>query len=87
MADGHAGKEADLVLIDLRRHHLQPCYDNLTGIIHNDYPADIDIVSVDGKIVVNEDRVTTVDEGLVLTRAMDRILKYHECEVALSSSS
>lgn len=68
------GKKADLTLVDLRAPNLSPV---ITGPVRNIVPnlvyaasgAEVDTVIVDGRVLVEDGRVTTVDEALVRTEA------------------
>ena len=56
------GKAADIVLADLKKPHLVPLYDIYSHIVYSMNPSDIETVLVDGKVVLNEGRLTTADE-------------------------
>lgn len=72
------GKRADVALVELRRLHLSPrtrgAHDNLEALlVFCAGPADVDTVLVDGRVVVADGRLTTVDEDEVVRRLDDRI--------------
>ena len=56
------GKKADLVVIDFRRPHLTPCTSPLGNLVHVAQGRDVEIVIVDGRVVVEGGRATLVDE-------------------------
>ena len=68
------GKKADLILVDLRAPNLSPV---ITGPVRNIVPnlvyaasgAEVDTVIVDGRVLVEDGRVTSVDEALVRAQA------------------
>lgn len=70
------GKKADLILIDLRAAHLQPYYETLPGLFYSAYPSDVHTVIVDGRLVVKDRTVVTVDEATVLSEVQRRIPTY-----------
>jgi 5-methylthioadenosine/S-adenosylhomocysteine deaminase len=63
------GKKADLVIADLRQPHLLPMYDIYSHIAYCMRSSDIDTVMVNGKIVVENRKATTLDEENVLHQA------------------
>ncbi len=64
-----AGKAADLVMAELDRPHLVPIYNIYSHIVYAMRPSDIEMVMVDGKVVVNGGRLTTSDESEILQKA------------------
>ncbi len=66
-----AGKLADLIVIDMDRPHLTPCYDRLSHLVYAARGSDVRDVIVNGKRVVNNGRITTVDETKLKTRVRD----------------
>jgi 5-methylthioadenosine/S-adenosylhomocysteine deaminase len=56
------GKKADLVVVDFRRPHLTPCLSPLGNLVHTAQGRDVEMVVVDGRIVVEGGRATLVDE-------------------------
>lgn len=56
-----AGKKADLVAIDFRRPHLTPRTNVLGNLVHTAQGRDVDVVIVDGRVVVENARPTQVD--------------------------
>ena len=66
------GKRADLVLLDLQRPGLMPLYQARQVYCHLVYAArgsDVDTVVVNGRIVVRNRRILTVDEQVVMEKA------------------
>ena len=63
------GKKADLIVIDARRPHLVPTMRIVSGFVHNGQAADVASVMVDGRWLMRDGRVLTIDEGDVVARA------------------
>ena len=55
------GALADLILIDIRKPHLQPVHDLISNLVYCCKASDVDTVVVDGRIVVENRRVAGVD--------------------------
>jgi 5-methylthioadenosine/S-adenosylhomocysteine deaminase len=72
------GKLADVVLIDARAPELTPLYDVYSHLVYAVKGGNVATVVVNGKIVVRNRRMETVDEAEVLAKARefkDRILE------------
>lgn len=63
------GARADLILIDLRRPHLTPALRVVSCFVHQGQPSDVDSVMIDGRWVMREGRVLTMDEDAVVEEA------------------
>jgi len=59
------GKKADLVVVDTRQLNTLPAEDPYTTVLYYAEPANIRLVMVNGKIVVKDGEVLTVDLGKV----------------------
>ena len=74
------GALADFVVLDLRGVHLNPCtdvHDPYSIIVYSARPSDVKHVVVDGRLVVFDRRVLTVNEEEVVEgarRALERVL-------------
>jgi 5-methylthioadenosine/S-adenosylhomocysteine deaminase len=66
-----AGKKADLVAVDFRRPHLTPMTSALGNLVHTAHGRDVEMVMVDGRMVVEGGRATLVDEEEVRRTAAD----------------
>ena len=66
-----AGKKADIVIADLNKPHLSPIYDIYSHITYSMRPSDIETVLVNGKVVVDNRTLTTMDEGEILAKAKE----------------
>ena len=67
-----AGKKADLLVLDTRRAHLVPAMRIASAWIHNGQPSDIESVMVDGRFVMRNRKILTVDEDAIVAEA-DRV--------------
>ncbi|HSW63512.1 MAG TPA: amidohydrolase family protein [Dissulfurispiraceae bacterium] len=63
------GKRADIISFDMRKPHLSPLYDPYSHIVYAARPTDIDLVMVDGKVLVQSGRAVACDEDAVLRKA------------------
>jgi 5-methylthioadenosine/S-adenosylhomocysteine deaminase len=63
------GKRADLVLVDARRPHLVPTLRIVSAFVHNGQAGDVESVMVDGRWLMRDRRVLTIDEADVVARA------------------
>jgi 5-methylthioadenosine/S-adenosylhomocysteine deaminase len=63
------GKAADLVIANLNKPHLTPLYNIYSHIIYSMRPSDIEVVMVDGRVVVNDGNLMTADESEILHKA------------------
>jgi 5-methylthioadenosine/S-adenosylhomocysteine deaminase len=60
------GKRADLILVDFRRPHLTPAFDVEATLVYSARGADVRDVMVDGRIVMRDRVLLTVDEPALL---------------------
>ena len=73
------GKKADLVALDLDQPHLTPLYDPVSHIVYAARGSDVRFVWVDGRLVVKDRQVLTVDESEIISEAKrmgNRILAF-----------
>jgi len=63
------GKKADIVIANLNKPHLTPIYDIYSHMSYCLRPSDIETVMVNGKVVVEDGKPTTMDEAEVLAKA------------------
>lgn len=71
------GARADLVMLDLRRASFAPRNDLLRQAVYADAGASVDMVMVDGRIVVEGGRCTTVDEATVAAEVTEDAAAFH----------
>ncbi len=63
------GKKADLVALSLNQPHLTPVYDPVSHIVYAARGSDVRFVWVDGRQVVNNGQILTVNEVEILSEA------------------
>ncbi|ORY03716.1 amidohydrolase [Basidiobolus meristosporus CBS 931.73] len=63
------GKKADLVVVDLKRLNSTPDFNPVSTLVYTATGGQVDIVVVDGKIVVEGGELKTMDEAEVITEA------------------
>ena len=63
------GKKADLVAFDFRRPHLVPSVNPVGTLVHTGQGRDVELVLVDGRVVVEGGRPVLVDVDTVLSEA------------------
>ena len=68
------GNRADLVVVDLRRPHLTPALRVVSDFVHNGQASDVRSVMVDGRWLMRDHRVVTLDEPAIVAEA-DRIAR------------
>jgi len=68
------GNRADLILVDLRKPHLTPALRVVSCFVHQGMASDVEGVMVDGRWIMREGRVLTMDETALITEA-DRIAR------------
>jgi 5-methylthioadenosine/S-adenosylhomocysteine deaminase len=63
------GNKADLIMVDLRRAHLVPLLRAASTFVHQGQASDVAAVMVDGRWLMREGKVLTIDEERVLAEA------------------
>jgi 5-methylthioadenosine/S-adenosylhomocysteine deaminase len=63
------GKKADLIVLDTQRAHLVPAGRIVSAWIHNGEGSDVESVMVDGRFVMRNRKVLTMDEESIITEA------------------
>jgi cytosine/adenosine deaminase-related metal-dependent hydrolase len=71
------GARADLVLLDLRRAAFAPRNDLLQQTVYAENGSSVDTVIVDGRVVVEGGRLTTVDEAAVAAEVTRDAADFH----------
>ncbi|MGC8786325.1 MAG: amidohydrolase [Anaerolineae bacterium] len=69
------GRPADLVLFDFRKPHLRPRHNLLSNIVYAAKSPDISHVIVDGRILMKDGELTTLDEERILYEAEQRAFR------------
>lgn len=73
-----AGKRADLIIVDLESAHQTPVYNIYSALVYATKASDLETVIVNGRIIMQNRRVLTIDERSVRVKAneyRDRIRK------------
>ncbi|MDF9407346.1 MAG: 5-methylthioadenosine/S-adenosylhomocysteine deaminase [Pelotomaculum sp. PtaB.Bin013] len=66
------GMKADLILINKHRPHFCPQHNLIANLVYAGHSTDVDTVIVDGKILMENRRVLTIDEEEVMREAQIR---------------
>ncbi|CAG8935582.1 unnamed protein product [Penicillium salamii] len=66
------GKKADFVAIDVRGIHTQPWFNPVSAIVYTATGRDVDTVVVDGKVVVQNGALLTMNEEEIVQEAKKR---------------
>ena len=70
------GKKADLILIHLERPHLEPFYGDPASIVYYARASDVVTSIVDGRIIMEDRRISGVDECAVLDAARRHLPRF-----------
>jgi 5-methylthioadenosine/S-adenosylhomocysteine deaminase len=66
-----AGKQADIIILDLQQAHLQPSYDIYSTLVYNTSGSDVVDSIINGKIVMLDRRLLTINEADVIKKVED----------------
>ena len=66
------GRKADILVLDTQRIHLVPAVRIVSAWIHNGQASDIESVMIDGRFVMRDRKILTVDEDRIIVEA-DRV--------------
>ena len=75
------GKKADIVMVDMKKPHLAPLHNVISHLVYSAVGGDVDTMVVDGKVLMRERGVLTLDEVKVLEetqKAADDLLARRE---------
>ncbi len=67
-----AGKRADVIAVDMRGAHVVPTADPYAAVVHACRSTDVVDVVVDGRVVVRDRRLLTIDRDAVVADARER---------------
>jgi 5-methylthioadenosine/S-adenosylhomocysteine deaminase len=67
-----AGKKADLIMLDVDHARMTPLHDLERALIYAGRGSDVEVVVVDGQVVLEDGILTRVDEARVLHEARER---------------
>jgi len=68
------GNRADLIVVDFRRPHLTPALRPVSCFVHQGQAGDVESVMVDGRFIMRDSRVLTLDEPAIVAEA-DRVAR------------
>jgi cytosine/adenosine deaminase-related metal-dependent hydrolase len=63
------GKKADILVLDTQRVHIVPAVRIVSAWIHNGQASDIESVMIDGRFVMRDRKILTVDEPRIIADA------------------
>lgn len=66
------GARADVILVDVSGFHCQPLHDLAATIVYCVQPSDVRTTIVDGKVLMRDRRLTTIDRAALLTEFRER---------------
>ena len=69
------GRPADLILVDLDRPHLRPRHSLTANLVYAACGADVSHVIVDGRLLMRDGKLLTLDEERILAEAERRALR------------
>ncbi len=72
------GKKADIVLLDFNKPHLIPLYNEYSHLVYSAKGSDVETVLINGRIVMHNRRLLTIDENEVMARVGRIALKIRE---------
>ena len=65
------GKMADLILLDARQPHMAPLYHPVSQVVYSARGSDVHTSIIDGKVVMEDRRLLTLDVQQILDRAVE----------------
>ena len=71
-----AGGKADIAILSMDSPHLQPIYNHLSTLVYAARASDVETVIVDGNILMENRRLTTIDEEKTIYMAQRAAEKY-----------
>jgi 5-methylthioadenosine/S-adenosylhomocysteine deaminase len=63
------GKRADLITVEARQPHLAPLFDPEKALVYSARGGDVRDVVIDGRLIMQDREVLTVDENALLIEA------------------
>jgi 5-methylthioadenosine/S-adenosylhomocysteine deaminase len=65
------GKRGDVIVLDLDVPHMVPVYDITSHLVYAAHSSDVRIVIIDGRVVMRDRVLLTLDEGEIFARARE----------------
>ncbi|MCX5838819.1 MAG: amidohydrolase, partial [Deltaproteobacteria bacterium] len=69
------GKKADIAIIGLNEPHLTPLYNEYSHLVYAVNGADVDTVLINGKVVMRDRQLLTIDEGEAMRQVREIALR------------
>ncbi len=69
------GKKADLIILNFNQPHLQPCHHLISHLIYSAKGSDVETSIVNGKIIMENRKILTLDEEKIIFEANQQINK------------
>ena len=63
------GKRADVVVVDLNQLHSSPKQDVISPLVYSAQPSDVRVTIIDGRVVMRDGELMTMDESVVVKEA------------------
>jgi len=63
------GKRADVIVVDLNQLHSSPKQDVISSLVYSAQPADVRVTIIDGRVVMRNRELMTMDESVVVKEA------------------
>lgn len=70
------GKKADIILVDLKKPHMVPLTNTVSNLVYSAVGCDVDTTIINGRLIMQNRHVLTMDEEKVLDEAQSRALKF-----------
>jgi len=65
------GKQADVIILDTHKPHLVPVYNPVSHIVYAAQGSDVQDVIVNGRILVKDRKLLSVDLGNILEKVIN----------------
>ena len=72
------GKKADVIIVDLKKPHLTPMYNPYSHLVYAARGNDVSHSIINGRLVMEERELLTIDVNEIMTRARDKSRKILE---------
>ncbi|MEF9952492.1 MAG: amidohydrolase [Clostridium sp.] len=67
------GYLADIILIDIKKPHLTPCYNTYANIVYSAQGSDVKTSIINGRIVMKDYKIKLIDETILIERAQNAV--------------
>jgi 5-methylthioadenosine/S-adenosylhomocysteine deaminase len=72
------GMRADILVVDLEMPNTTPCYDPIASLVYSGSERNINSVFIEGELVLDEGKITHVDEADMMHRAQTKALALYD---------